>query len=406
MRTLAQSLPGSLIREIANEAMDQSGLIALWFGESDLPTDPVIRAHAVESLAAGETFYSANLGIPALRDAIACYQRTHFAATASVDNIVVTVSGLNAILLTLSAIVDPGDEIVVLTPAWPNLAAIPTLLGASVRRVPIELKGDRFALDLDRLKDALTAKTRAVILNSPNNPTGWSIPADDLRALVDLLDHRGIWLIADEVYSRLSFTGRAASALPYLDDHRRIIVVNSFSKTWAMTGWRLGWLTVPRDTAAVFEKLMEFNTSCAPVFAQRAGIAALEQGEEFVAMQLDRLRTARAAVVAAFSGHDRITLPAIDATFYAFPRIAGLNDGATFARRAIAAIGVGIAPGEAFGEEGRGHVRLCFARDPEVIADACARLVSFVDQAATGSGATRRLETGRPTQHEWMAGHK
>ena len=384
MRTLAQSLPGSLIREIANEAMGRPGLTALWFGESDLPTDPAIRAHAVHSLAAGETFYSPNLGIPALRDAIAGYQRAHFAATANADNIVVTVSGLNAILLTLSAVVDPGDEVVVLTPAWPNLAAIPTLLGASVRRVPIELKGDRFALDLDRLADALTAKTRAVILNSPNNPTGWSIPTDDLRALVDMLDKRGIWLIADEVYSRLSFSRSAASALPYLDDRRRIVVINSFSKTWAMTGWRLGWLTVPRDAAPVFEKLMEFNTSCAPVFAQRAGIAAVEQGEDFVGKQLERLRAARAAVIAAFAGHDRITLPALDATFYAFPRIAGLIDGATFARGAIDAINVGIAPGEAFGEEGRGHIRLCYARDPQVIADACARLVNFVDQAAIG----------------------
>ena len=380
MRMLAQSLPGSLIREIANEAMGRPGLTALWFGESDLPTDPTIRAHAVQSLAAGETFYSPNLGIPALRDAIASYQRAQFAATASADNIVVTVSGLNAILLTLSAIVDPGDEVVVLTPAWPNLAAIPTLLGAVVKRVPIELKGDRFTLDLDRLADALTVNTRAVILNSPNNPTGWSIPADDLRVLVELLDKRGIWLIADEVYSRLSFTGPAASALSYLDDRRRIIVVNSFSKTWAMTGWRLGWLTVPRDTAPVFEKLMEFNTSCAPVFAQRAGIAAMESGEPFVAMQLDRLRAARAAVIAAFAGRGRITLPALDATFYAFPRIAGLSDGTAFARGAIAAIGVGIAPGEAFGEEGRGHIRICYAQDPQVIGDACARLADYIDR--------------------------
>ena len=356
------------------------GSLPLWFGESDLPTDPTIRAHAVQSLAAGETFYSANLGIPALRDAIASYQRTQFAATASADNIVVTVSGLNAILLSLSAIVDPGDEVVVLTPAWPNLAAIPTLLGAVVKRVPIELKGDRFTLDLDRLADALTVNTRAVILNSPNNPTGWSIPADDLRVLVELLDKRGIWLIADEVYSRLSYTGPAASALSYLDDRRRIIVVNSFSKTWAMTGWRLGWLTVPRDTAPVFEKLMEFNTSCAPVFAQRAGIAAMESGEPFVAMQLDRLRAARAAVIAAFAGRGLITLPALDATFYAFPRIAGLSDGTAFARGAIAAIGVGIAPGEAFGEEGRGHIRICYAQDPQVIGDACARLADYIDR--------------------------
>lgn len=381
MRTLVQLLPGSLIREIANEAMGQPGLTALWFGESDLPTDPAIRAYAVESLAAGETFYSANLGIPALREAIAAYQRAHFGGASTADNVVVTVSGLNAILLTLSAIVDPHDEVVVLTPAWPNLAAIPTLLGASVRRVPIELNGDRFKLDLDRLADALTSRTRAVILNSPNNPTGWSIPAEDLRVLVDLLDKRGIWLVADEVYSRLSFTGAAASALPYVDDRRRIVVVNSFSKTWAMTGWRLGWLTVPRGATPSFEKLMEFNTSCAPVFAQRAGIAAVEGGEDFVAMQLDRLRAARAAVIAAFAGHDKITLPALDATFYAFPRITGLVDGATFVRRAIAAIGIGVAPGEAFGEEGRGHIRLCYAHDPQRIAEACIRLANFVDQA-------------------------
>ena len=216
-----------------------------------------------------------------------------------------------------------------------------------------------------------------------NNPTGWSIPAEDLRVLVDLLDERGIWLIADEVYSRLSFTGRPRAHSRYLDDRRRIIVVNSFSKTWAMTGWRLGWLTVPRDAAPVFEKLMEFNASCSPVFAQRAGIAALEHGEDFVKMQLDRLRAARAVVIAAFAGHHRIKLPALDATFYAFPRVAGLSDGVTFARRAIAAIGIGIASGEAFGEEGCGHIRICCARDPQVIADACARLAEFVDRAGT-----------------------
>jgi aspartate/methionine/tyrosine aminotransferase len=162
----------------------------------------------------------------------------------------------------------------------------------------------------------------------------------------------------------------------------------------------IGGLTVPRHTAPVFEKLMEFNTSCAPVFAQRAGISALEQGEAFVAMQFDRLRTARAAVIAALAGHDRIKLPAIDATFHAFPRIAGLSDGAAFARRAIAAIGVGIAPGEAFGDEGRGHIRLCFARNPEVIADACARLVNFVDQDTTDSEVPRQLQTGCPSRDE------
>jgi aspartate/methionine/tyrosine aminotransferase len=378
MRTLAQNLPGSLIREIANEAMGRRDLIPLWFGESDQPTDRAIRAHAIESLSAGETFYSPNLGLPELREAIASYQRRHFGGSAGPDNIVVTLSGLNAILLTLSAIVDPGDEVVVLTPAWPNLPAIPALLGATVKLVALQLKGDRFELDLERLTDALGPKTRAVIVNSPHNPTGWTIPEPQLDALVATLEARGIWLVADEVYSRLAFQAPAATALRHMADDRRIIVVNSFSKTWAMTGWRLGWLTVPAETTAVFEKLMEFNTSCAPVFSQRAGIAALSIGEHFVAAQQARLAASRRAVMEILGQHPEFLLPALDATFYAFPRINGLTNGAAFARRAIDRVRVGVAPGEAFGEAGRGHIRLCYARSPEIVTEACERLVRLL----------------------------
>ena len=378
MRALARDLPTSLIREIANEAMGRPGITALWFGETDQPTDPAIRAAAIDSLNEGETFYTPNLGLPALRAAIAEYQNRQFGAATAAGNVVVTVSGLNAILLALSAIVDPGDEVVVLTPGWPNLAAIPALLGAGVRLVPLDLAGDRFVLDPARLVAALGPRTRAVIVNSPHNPTGWMIGADDLRTVADELDRRGIWLLMDEVYTRLTYGTPAASALPLCDDRRRIIVVNSFSKTWAMTGWRLGWLTVPADCTVAFEKLMEFNTSCAPAFAQRAGLAALGN-EGFVAAQQTRLEASRAAVIAVLGNDPRIVLPRLDATFYAFPRIAGLADGAGFARRAIAEAGVGLAPGEAFGPEGRGHMRLCYARDPIVVREACARLLGLLD---------------------------
>jgi len=380
MRDLVHQLPASLIREIANGAMHRADVLGLWFGESDLPTDPVICAAAAESLARGETFYAANLGIEPLRAAIAAYQNGQHGGTSRADNIVVTVSGLNALLVALSAVVDPGDEVITLTPGWPNIAAIPQLLGASVTLAELQLEGGRFELDVEALIASTGPRTRAVLLNSPHNPTGWQMPAKQVRRLAEALDERGIWLIADEVYARMVHEGAHASFLPLFDDRRRIIIVNSFSKTWAMTGWRLGWLTVPAGLGGQFAKLMEFNTSCAPVFVQRGGIAAIEQGEPFVARQRARLREGRAAVLRTLGDHPLVRLPDMGATFYAFPRIEGLTDGAGFARNAIDSIGVGIAPGEAFGEAGRGFIRICYGRDPQVVETACRRLAGLLDR--------------------------
>lgn len=381
MRDLVRQLPASLIREIANGAMHRPDVLALWFGESDLATDPAISAAAAASLARGETFYSPNLGIAPLRQALADYQNAQHGGTTRADNIVVTVSGLNALLLAMSAIVDPGDEVITLSPGWPNIAAIPQLLGADVRLAELRLEDDRFVLDVDALIASLGPRTRAVMLNTPHNPTGWRMPANQVRLLADALDQRGIWLVADEVYGRLVFDGDHASFLPLFDDKRRIIVVNSFSKTWAMTGWRLGWLTVPSGLADDFAKLVEFNTSCAPVFVQHAGIAALTGGEPFVARQRERLLAGRQAVLENLGNHPRVHIPAMSAAFYAFPKVDGLGDGAAFARCAIDEIGVGIAPGEAFGESGRGHLRLCYARDPQTVTVACQRLSVLLDKA-------------------------
>lgn len=377
-RPLVRSLPGSLVREIANAHLTQPDLIPLWFGESDLPTAPEIRAAAADSLAAGETFYSANLGLDALREGIAGYQAAQFGGGARAANVAVANSGLNTLLLAMTALAGPGDEVVTLTPSWPNIPAIPRLLGATVREVPLRLANGRFTLDLGELFAALNDRTRVVLVNSPHNPTGWMLGADDLAVLVDELDRRGIWLLTDEVYGRLVHHGAMASALPHFDDSRRLVVVNSFSKTWAMTGWRLGWMTAPAGLIPEIEKLIEFNASCAPVFVQRAGIAAIEQGEPFVAMQQERLMAARAVVQRMLGQHPAIALPALDAAFYAFPRLT-IDDDVAFVRRLIAEQGVGLAPGSGFGESGRGHVRLCYAKPVAVVEAACARILAMLD---------------------------
>lgn len=374
MRALVNTLPQSLIRTVANRWMGKTDMIPLWFGESDQPTDARIAAAAQESLARGETFYGHNLGLPLLRSAIADYQRRLHPTTAMMENVAVTSSGLNALLLVLSALVDPGDEVVVLTPTWPNLLAIPTLLGATARPVPLRFTGDGFVLDLDRVIDAIGPRTRVLLINSPQNPTGWRMEEADMAALADLAAERGIWLVADEVYSRILADGaEPRSFLDRFDDDGRIVVVNSFSKSWAMTGWRLGWVTAPRAIVAALETLIEFNTSCAPQFVQRGGLVALGPvGEEVLAAQIARLADARAALVEALED-DRLIVPQTDATFYLFPQVRGLRDGVALAHRAAEA-GVGIAPGEAFGDEGGGHIRLCFARDPAIMAEAARRL--------------------------------
>ncbi|WP_260921885.1 pyridoxal phosphate-dependent aminotransferase [Novosphingobium sp. 9] len=376
MRDVARELPGSLIRSIANAAMGTPGLIPLWFGESDLPTAPVIVEAARESLLRGETRYGPNLGLPELREGLDRYQRRLFATSAGFGNIAVTSSGLNALLLTLSALVDPGDEVIVPVPTWPNLLAIPKVLSATVREVPLRLSNARFDLPVDDILAACTERTRVVLINSPQNPTGWRMPPQDMARLVEELDRRGIWLLADEVYSRILPEGVApASFLEHFDERRRIVVVNSYSKTWSMTGWRLGWITAPAELVQAFERLIEFNTSCAPDFVQRGGLAALgEEGETFVAMQRARLEAARLAAIEVLGSDPRIELPEIGGAFYLFPRIEGLTDGVALARKAVE-LGVGIAPGEGFGEEGRGHLRLCFARDPAEIRTAMERLL-------------------------------
>ena len=379
-RPAVRALVASQIREVANEGMDDPAILAFWFGEPDEVTPSFIRDAAAASLARGETFYSQNFGIPPLVNAIAAYVSRLHRPTAPAT-IAVTSSGMSALMLTVEALVAPGDRVVVVTPMWPNLVEIPKILSARVECVPLDFTDGRWTLDLDRLLAALTPDTRAVMINSPNNPTGWTIDRASQQAILDHCRRSGIWIIADDVYERLYFGDDAPWAPSFLDlagPDERVVSTNSFSKSWLMTGWRLGWIVAPTALMPELGKLIEYNTSCSPAFVQHAGIAAITQGEPTVAHTRARFRHARDYLVAALAAIPGIDVAPPAGAMYAFFRIDGLTDSLAFCKRLVREAKLGLAPGSAFGPEGEGFVRWCFASEEARLADGVARLERFL----------------------------
>ena len=399
LRPLIDELPASKIREVANAAIDRRDVLAFWFGESDETTPPFIRDAAVASLAAGETFYSHNLGLAEMREAIAGYVSSLHGAVAS-DRVAVTSSGVSALMLAMQALVGAGDEVVAVVPVWPNLTAQPAILGAHVTRFALRPDtGGEWRLDVGALCRAVTHRTRVLLVNSPNNPTGWTLTRDEQRVLLEHCRSTGTWIVADEVYERVYFGdgGRTVAAAPSFafgeagagsaapsfldiaDPDDRLIVVHSFSKSFLMTGWRLGWLVVPPGTAASFAKLIEFNTSCAPVFVQRAGLAALANASGFVPGLVERLRNCRDTLLPLLREIPGVQVATPRGGLYAFLRVPGSGDSLAFAKRLVQEGGVGIAPGAAFGAEGEGWLRWCFAsRDPARLGAGAERLARFL----------------------------
>jgi aspartate/methionine/tyrosine aminotransferase len=388
-RPAVRALTASKIRELYNEGIGRSDVLAFWVGEPDEPTPEFIRKAGIDSIAAGEVFYTHNLGIPELREALASYiTRLHRPVTDS--QVAVTSAGVNALMLASQLIVDPGDHVVEVVPLWPNLQEIPKILGAQVTTVPLAFSDAGWDLDVDRLIDALRPGTRALYLNSPNNPTGWTVSLEAQQALLEHCRRHGIWIFADDAYERLYFGpgGIAPSFLKIMDEGDRVISANTFSKSWLMTGWRLGWLVVPPSLAADLGKLIEYNTSCAPVFVQRAGVAALAHGEPVIAHSLERFRRARDFLVSRLKGLERVRVAQPEGTMYAFFRIEGVTDTLAFCKRLVREVGLGLAPGAAFGPEGEGFVRWCFAASQERLADGIARLAEGI--AGPGRGLAAR----------------
>lgn len=379
-RSAVRALESSKIRDIANTGMHDPGVLAFWFGEPDQVTPAFIRDAASESLSRGETFYSQNFGIPELRDAIADYvSGLHRPVTAQC--IAATASGMSALMLATQVLVSPGDRVVVVTPLWPNLVEIPKILSADVVCIPLQFEARGWTLDLDRLIGALSPGTRALMINSPNNPTGWTIDRASQRALLAHCAKHGIWIVADDVYERLHYAGNGGCAPSFLDiadGDARIVSTNSFSKAWLMTGWRLGWIVAPTTVMPDIGKLIEYNTSCSPVFVQRGGVVALRDGEPTVDATRSRLLRARDRLVQALSSVPGVEIASPAGAMYAFFRIEGVEDSMALCRALVQRAKLGLAPGRAFGPEGEGFVRWCFAASDERLDEGVARLARFL----------------------------
>ena len=362
MRPVIADLPASKIREVANAGIGRDDVLAFWFGESDEVTPTAIREAAAESLARGETFYAHNLGLAELRHAIAGYTAS-LHPSVGVERIAVTSSGVNALMIAMQLLVGAGDEVVAVVPLWPNLTAQPAILGAEVTRVTLKAQAGAWRLDLQRVLDAVTSKTRVLLLNAPNNPTGWTLSRDEQQALLDHCRRTGTWIVADEVYERLYFgdTPCAPSFLDIATADDRLIVAHSFSKSFLMTGWRLGWLVVPPALLEATGKLIEFNTSCAPVFVQRAGLAALAGAEQSVPRLVAHLRDCRDTLLTQLQTVPGVQVQTPLGGMYAFFRVEGQDDSLAFAKRLVRDVGLGLAPGAAFGPEAEGWLRWCFA---------------------------------------------
>lgn len=364
---------------MANAGIGRDDVLAFWFGESDEVTPEFIREAAIESLERGETFYSHNLGLPELRQSVAEYMGALHGPIGS-ERIAITSGGVNALMVAVQALVDAGDEVVAVTPVWPNLTAQPAILGARVRTVPLKTVGGAWSLDLPALLRAVTASTRVLIVNAPNNPTGWCLSRAEQQALLDHCRHTGTWILADEVYERLYYAGDtvngcAPSFLDVATPHDRLVVVHSFSKSFLMTGWRLGWLVVPPEMTPHVGKLIEFNTSCASVFTQRAGIAALERTAEVTPQVVTNLRHCRDTLIPLLAAVPGVQVGAPRGGMYAFFRLDGFDDSLATAKRLVVEAGLGLAPGEAFAPEARGWLRWCFAsHDPQRLVRGVERL--------------------------------
>ena len=374
-RAAVRALGASKIRELVNAGMGRKDVLPFWVGEPDEPTPGFIRRAGIASIEKGEVFYSHNLGIHSLREALAAYLTRLHRPTAARE-VAVTSAGVNALMLVSQLLLDPGDRVVEVVPLWPNLQEIPRILGASVATVALEFSREGWRLDLGRLLAELKPGTRALYLNSPNNPTGWTISRADQQAILDHCRKHGIWIFADDAYERLYYEGNgiAPSFLDLAEPGERVISTNTFSKSWLMTGWRLGWAVVPAALEADLAKLVEYNTSCAPVFVQRAGCAAVTEGEPVIAHTLARFRRARDFLVGELNGIPKVEVASPSGTMYAFFRVAGMRDSLAFCKQLVAEQGLGLAPGAAFGESGEGYVRWCFAAGEDKLAEGVARL--------------------------------
>lgn len=362
--------------EMLRYGWSKPGILSLGQGEGSLKTPDFITDAAASAMADGKTFYAPVLGVPEFRQEIANYYSRVYGLNLPTNRIFATTSGTTAMHLALTAVLDEGDEVVAVTPIWKNLLGAIELAQAKTVQVPLENPdGQGWTLDLDKLFDAVTHKTKVILIVTPSNPTGWIMPKEQIKAVQDFARLRGIWIIADEVYGRIVYDGtHAPSFLETAEEGDRLFTVNSFSKSYAMTGWRLGWLVGPSCAEEKIRDIALYDNMGPPTFAQYGGIAALRHGEDFIAQQLGIWRANRDMVMERFAAIPRIKMPLPQSTFYGFFTVDGEPDCLKLARHLIDEAGLSLAPGCAFGKTCAGYLRLVFAVSPDRMSEALDRL--------------------------------
>ncbi len=363
--------------------MSMEGVLKLYFGESNLPTPEYIKQAAARAMADGFTYYTENAGLPSLRRAIAAhYKKFHDVDLDPASEVVVTTSGVQALNVSIRALLDPGDDAIVLTPAWPNGSSIVAMANANVTQIAHPLRGDHYEIDFDALEAAVTPRTRMLLYTSPSNPLGWVATENDQRRLLDFSRRHGIWLLADEVYDRLYYADQLGTAVPSIlrmaTREDSVAVVHSFSKTYCMTGWRLGWLIARADLGRKATQLNEFIISHAPTFTQKAAETALAEGEGELLAMLTRLKENRDYCLGQMRQMAHLTVPEPEGAFYLFPRVAGLKDSFGFCKHLLETTKVGLAPGVAFGAGGEGSIRICYAAEMSILQPAMERLGEYL----------------------------
>ena len=379
-----EDVPPSRIRELANVALGMDDVLPLYFGESNLPTPQLIKNAAIKAIQDGYTYYTENVGIPSLRREIAnSYMRLHNVELDPESEVMVTSSGVHAIHLTVRAALDPGDEALVLTPVWPNGSGNAHLANAVPIHIPHPLSGERFTIDFDALEKAVTPRTKLLLYTSPSNPLGWVATENEQDLLLAFCRKHNLWLLADEVYERLfyltdSLGTPAPSILRKATRDDAVIVIQSFSKAYCMTGWRIGWFVARKDLVKRVGQMNEFVVSCAPHFAQVTCETALKEGDPEVEEAVSLFKINRDLCLDALRSIPGVTVPSPDGAFYVFPHIDGLEDSFEFCRRLLLEHKVGVAPGVAFEEGGEGSIRICYASEESVLEPALNRIDRFI----------------------------
>lgn len=381
LRPAARHLPESKIVTVFSYGRTKPGIIPMWAGEGDLPTPAFISDATSKALANGETFYTYQRGLPELRQSLARYHERLYGRAFSPEQFFVVGGGMQAIQMSMQMIAGDGGEVVVPTPAWPNFRGAIETTGARCVTVPMSFNANGWTLDLDAVMRACGPKTRAIVINSPANPTGWTATPDELKALLAFTRSKGLWIVADEIYNRFYFEGDVAPSLQTLiEPDDRVLFAQTFSKNWAMTGWRIGWLQAPPALGQVIENLIQYNSSGVAQFMQRGAVAAIEDGEPFVKEMIDRARKGRDIVSKALAPMNTARFVPPKGAFYAFFGIEGMKDSLKAAIQLVDEANIGLAPGAAFGDAGDDFFRLCFLRNPDHVAEAMKRLTAWLEK--------------------------